>query len=927
MLLSSKAFNNKKKYQMGFSLIELSVVISIAASATVAFLSWTQPDTLTDAQNAIETRDRINKIERAIEAFRVERDRLPCPADPYMRIDNSRNNSNPDSTANTHDDTDFYENDFGTEDLDETDSTVNDPIFGSVTTHGIDCPVTTGAVPVQSLGLSNIYINDAWGRRFTYVISQNLCHMDEGNESGLTDEESRSSGCTRNDYENNSGDISIVSDSAATSTFTNAAAYVLISHGSNGAGAFLPSGSKLPASANTDEAENSNDDFVFVKKSNDGDYDDITSFKTKVQIERLTSRSNAKQLTIAECEANSQAIKNIVASDANSMTEDIDDYEHVAGLYNTGEQVGLGLMMAVQDICISYYGYLPAAVRDEIWYGAQCPGNDDTPETGVNINTIRQNYISESTYSSQNNVCTCASGLWDGNCEMDWFMASGLTVSTSNVVFWLDASNPETVFSDDSCQTPAVIDSDTVECWADKSGNNIHAKQTSANQEPSYISNGINSLDSIDFVVEANLTSDFMILDDNSSPLASETAGEIFGVSKKYKNVSTANVNQGPLWSFGTSSNAGMFPRNNGLIYDDFGTNTRKDNISYNQDLRGNVLYNVSSIDSEWQARMNGIEIDSDSSNTVAFRADPHIGKRHDISNYFDGMIGEIIMYDDKLEAGNRKLVESYLGDKWGVSIIPISSSASTPPLLWLDADDSATLFEESGCTTLISNSTIGCWTNKGTGSGNATQTDSTNFEPSLIKESNMNYRNVVMFDGNDYLNVDAYASTFASQFTLLIVGDYTDDRDNTSIFSVTDSAAAGGADVFRYRYRTTGEIFELQSKNVGASDPSYTDVTNVFSFNDPPFILGTTSTGVGVESVNLYFNGVNETTSTALEYTARINPDQVTIGADYNGGSLDRELIGYVGEILLYDSVLSEANRAEVETYLADKWGIEINN
>ncbi len=52
---------------------------------------------------------------------------------------------------------------------------------------------------------------------------------------------------------------------------------VVVSHGSRGAGAYLPSGVQLPGVVG-DEAENADADLTFVSRTQDGSFDDLVTW-------------------------------------------------------------------------------------------------------------------------------------------------------------------------------------------------------------------------------------------------------------------------------------------------------------------------------------------------------------------------------------------------------------------------------------------------------------------------------------------------------------------------------------------------------------------------------------------------------------------------------------------------------------------------
>lgn len=644
-------FNNKKRHiakQNGFSLIELTAVIGIAAATTIGFLSWTQPDSIVESQKIIKTNDQMQKIAKAIEAFRVQRGRLPCPADPYMTAENTRNGGG----------TDHYVNDFGQEDLDTTQTIVN-----SITTLGIDCPARTGALPVYALGLPKKYINDAWDRRFTYQVSASLCGSDAGiDDAGadVDDLQSALTGCTKNDYTNNIGDI-IIKDASAGSVITNKAAYVLVSHGANGAGAFIPSGAKLAGGADADELINNNLDTTseadllrrtFIKKPIvSGGYDDLTLFKTKIQIDRVTDNKNTKQISVADCEANSAAIKNITATHTTAMNAEITGYVHDS--FNKGEQVAMGLLNTIQKICVSYYGADSATINGVTWNGAQCPGNDDPATHG-------------STYFAPTETCSCLGSAWDGDCTMDWTVV--MPVKT-DLQLWLDA-NQTSAYTDTECLTEAA-DTNTVACWKDKSGNGNNFLQSTAGSRPVYNLSTIATKPVITF----NGSSQYLEIPYNASLNDTEytimSVVEVNGGSGSYRSPFTtrdASPNQGYI-IYATSSN-------DWEIWT--GTSGTWGGISNPGapavELATPVMIVGTSTANAQAVRVDGAQVGTSS---VSYDANSQWPSRLGAGAteettpavYFNGDIAETIIYNRALTTTEISNMEEYLSQKWGITI------------------------------------------------------------------------------------------------------------------------------------------------------------------------------------------------------------------------------------------------------------------
>lgn len=153
------------------------------------------------------TVERMMKIERATTGFMAAYGRRPCPADGQYGVD----------TAN-----------FGIEAANPGTCTGGTPAAPMGPDAGTG-NVVAGVVPTKTLGLSDDYAFDEWGRRITYVVDRRAT--------------SRSSCLTLQQYPLNTGTGGVqVKDGTAGSTLGNVmAAY--ISHGADGHGAFPMQGS------------------------------------------------------------------------------------------------------------------------------------------------------------------------------------------------------------------------------------------------------------------------------------------------------------------------------------------------------------------------------------------------------------------------------------------------------------------------------------------------------------------------------------------------------------------------------------------------------------------------------------------------------------------------------------------------------------
>ena len=608
----------------GFSLIELSVVMTVAASAAVGFLSWTQPAASTNATKATATLNKMKDIQSAIDSFRAQKRRLPCPADPLMRSDNTRAPAGTDYLTPTGDSHDYYVNDFGMEDLDRSQATVN-----STTTLGVDCPVSVGSLPVFSLGLDDTYMIDAWGRRFTYHVASSICGTDAGTESGISSSESENIGCNELSYKNNTGNLTVTGGNTAN------AAYVVVSHGANGNGAFLPSGEKLNDGVDN-ELLNSNGGNTYVKADQSTNFDDLVVFETKNQIESAVNRKNIRNISVADCEANSQALKQVTLTEAGYMKSGLALTNYQQNGSNVGDQGLLGILKFTQSICVAYYGASASTINGQTWGGAQCPGNT----TGA------------STYTPGNDSCSCLSGLWDGNCTIDLTVRNGLQL-------WLDANDSTTLFTNNDCATGgSPSNGNSIACWKDKSGTGNHAIAGTA---PTYTTGAQNS--------KAVLTFDGASTYLTSSTLTLPTTASIFavaspGATSGFKNIITNNLNFFLGAGNGAANYFASFYGNNAAwgTSSDHGASGAMSSGSYY--VLGSITDGVNDY-----SYINGTALTMRANAMTSFSDGYIIGSSAASSQYWDGTIGEILIYNTALSNSDRLSIQTYLGIKWGITV------------------------------------------------------------------------------------------------------------------------------------------------------------------------------------------------------------------------------------------------------------------
>ena len=211
-----------------------------------------------------------------------------------------------------------------------------------------------------------------------------------------------------------------------------------------------------------------------------------------------------------------------------------------------------------------------------------------------------------------------------------------------------------------------------------------------------------------------------------------------------------------------------------------------------------------------------------------------------------------------------------------------------------------------------------GTWTDSSGFSRNATQSTSAN-KPS-IREHGINGQTGIFFDGNDYLEVSFDSALNSNEFTIFVVARATATGDKPILDSVTNGYGLS-LDV---QANTANSDFTAKWVDTGGADSKDSSSFTIGLARYEGAILGytmeDTDSNNTSDKVNIFFNGAGVGTETS--------------GVDYTGASSGNLRIGYDGssyftgdiyEVLIYNSVLSDSDRQNVEGYLARKYNINL--
>ena len=248
MRLPCKPENNIAR--RGFTLIELAIVLAILGLLLGGGSMLLQP--MLDNNKRNETKSKLKSIEDALAVYAANNDDIPCPSNMTL---------GPGSASN------------------------------GIPANICNVTMAFGGVPWQALGLSEADVLDGWGRRISYAVTSAVAKGDD---------KLKCSG----GFKNLTPGILQVRGASDTAPPDPRAAYVLISHGENGAGGYLPSGARLPITT-ASETETINSKSYGSAPAGVGDvnlifyYEKRDSGDTKIGFDDIVRFRTSGQLTIA----------------------------------------------------------------------------------------------------------------------------------------------------------------------------------------------------------------------------------------------------------------------------------------------------------------------------------------------------------------------------------------------------------------------------------------------------------------------------------------------------------------------------------------------------------------------------------------------------------------------------------------------------
>jgi len=195
-----------------------------------------------------------------------------------------------------------------------------------------------------------------------------------------------------------------------------------------------------------------------------------------------------------------------------------------------------------------------------------------------------------------------------------------------------------------------------VASWKDQSSNGYTISQSNNSERPTLDSNSLNSYPIVHFSgSQAFSLPNFM---------GSSTAGEVLAVVRASSNSPSSNMG---LWDLGGQHGV-AYPLTNGTIQEAFGSNAVYLLGAPPVSLTQYNIYDISASSTNWMVFFNGHESFAVLNPTVAFNSSPLLGE-NGFGNLWTGDVVELIAYNHALSMVDRATAGIYLTQKYNLPI------------------------------------------------------------------------------------------------------------------------------------------------------------------------------------------------------------------------------------------------------------------
>ena len=299
-----------------------------------------------------------------------------------------------------------------------------------------------------------------------------------------------------------------------------------------------------------------------------------------------------------------------------------------------------------------------------------------------------------------------------------------------------------------------------------------------------------------------------------------------------------------------------------------------------------------------------------------------------------NGYVYEVIVYNIALTSTQRQQIEGYLAQKWGLTG---SLPAGHPGLTSLLYRNLQTTFTKKQYFTAFSPRQIGgciLWLDAADASSVTTSgttvtaiRDKSARATVLTSPAGFTYPNNI-FNGAypSFYNTSAsggrlgYNTTYSlgSQNTVFIVGQLTSPSVGNQFFDFIDGYASSSR---FFLFSSPNNLNNYVYGTNGSSSGQVNGAITTAQMTSPFFWSVAFDTSTTISSTLQYVNGTQLVQSPSTLAAAISSYTGIIIGQRFTQSS--ESVVGHICEFIIFDNVLTATQRQQVESYLAQKWGL----
>lgn len=305
---------------------------------------------------------------------------------------------------------------------------------------------------------------------------------------------------------------------------------------------------------------------------------------------------------------------------------------------------------------------------------------------------------------------------------------------------------------------------------------------------------------------------------------------------------------------------------------------------------------------------LQGSKTDSDGLLGLVAYVNARIGRLLTTEHY-QGAMGEIIMYDRAITSEEREEVEEYLSTKWNINLVTL------PAISGLQLQ--ITTFQlgkvKNELVTVDGGNAVSAWIDLSGNNNDAVQLTA-NDQP-IYTDNLLNGNPAIVFDGiSDFFEATGIGAIANNPYTIFLIVSpeirVVPTYDN--IIGWYDASFNNASLIMASGDPTPGSLIQFDTDLEFLINDSIADEVNVISIT------------LNSANTSCWKNGVFQ--NTVID-TFTVTATQSLIGADFDPpGTIGNFFQGKMGEIIVYDRVLSTEERQIVEFYLSTKWDVTLD-